>query len=62
MVTAYLWQKIKENSLRIELLPQFLTESHKIWYTHWSWWEDVQDIFFGCVGSYVAMETAYVWQ
>ena len=45
--------------LRIELLPLYSTEAHEMWHTHWSWWEDVQDIFFGRVGSCVAMVTAY---
>ena len=54
---------IAENQAKIlwiEQLPQFLTNAHETWHTHWSWWEDVQDILFGCVEICVAMVTAYL--
>ena len=34
-------------------LSQFLSDGHETWHTHGSWWEDVQDIFFGYVGKWL---------
>ena len=45
--------------LRRELLPQFLTDSHKIWHRCLSWGVDVQDTFFDSGKKCVAMVTAY---
>ena len=45
-----------------ELLPQFLTNGHETWHIDWSWREDVQDIFWGCMGNFVAMVAAYLSQ
>ena len=57
-----LWQKWGENLgkiLRRELLPQFLTNSHKIGHRCLPWGVDVQDTFFDSGRKIVAMVTAY---
>ena len=48
--------------LRSGLLPQFLTNGHETWHIDWSWREDVQDIFWGCMENFVAMVAAYLSQ
>ena len=45
--------------LRRELLPQFFTNSHKIWHRCLPWGVDVQDTFFDSGRKCVAMVTAY---
>ena len=58
MVTAYYgknWGEI----LRRELLPQFFTNSHKIWHRCLPLGVDVQDTFFDSGRKCVAMVTAY---
>ena len=43
--------------MQIEPLPQFLTNAHIIWYKHWSWGKDVQDILF-----FDVLETGLPWK
>ena len=57
MVMAY-YEKIGE-SLRRELLPQFLTNSHEIWHRCLPWGVDVQDTFMDNGRKCVAMVMAY---
>ena len=58
MVTAY-YGKNGGKILRRELLPQFFTNSHKIWHRCLPWGVDVQDTFFDSGRKCVAMVTAY---
>ena len=51
--------KIGGKSLRRELLPQFFTNSHKIWHRCLPLGVDVQDTFFDSGRKCVAMVTAY---
>ena len=46
----------------VQLLPQFLTDSHEIWHRCLSWGVDVQDIFFDSGRKCVAIVTAYYGQ
>ena len=58
MVTAY-YGKNGGKILRRELLPQFFTNSHKIWHRCLPWGVDVQDTFLDSGRKCVAMVTAY---
>ena len=58
MVTAY-YGKNGGKILRRELLPQFFTNSHKIWHRCLPLGVDVQDTFFDSGRKCVAMVTAY---
>ena len=44
-------EKIKEKSCGENSFLSFSTNGLETWHIHWSWREDVQDIFVGCVGN-----------